>query len=250
MPCGEKIGKIVGFILLNLITIIMIVIYSILKSQTNTIKIEKTPEITTTLNGEKVTHLKEPQQIPKDGWQRIKETIDQWHQACLNKWKSIYIEIKNLPKNESNQQENMRRGALFGDFDMICRNISSMIKYKVRDYDIPESMENWDTVLLVSDENDKPQSIALYDSTKNKLVSLITHPDNLQDTINQNQVRGTATKIVNYLKRISSDQKRDLILDSVGTAVSFYEHLGFKRNTAIPVKENKPIPMIYPYVLA
>lgn len=192
-----------------------------------------------------VVHLKEPEILPREKWATLLKTVQEWKNISLVKIRSIFFDELKLPKAQWPAYLQTPRPKLFGDHILICEGIEQMLAGRIKGKKPHEDTEKWDRVFVVFDTSNKPQSIALYDSTTNHLSLLVTDPNNLQDPTNQNQVRGTAKKIMTLLQEFSNYIDRDLTLSSTGTAVPFYEHLGFERDLTIPIEEGMAIPMIY-----
>ncbi len=98
-------------------------------------------------------------------------------------------------------------------------------------------------VLVSSDENNNPQSIAIYGAIDNHLWYIATHSNNLIHPINKDRIRGSASKIMDLLIRNSNRKKKPIELSSLPLAVSFYEQKGFSKNGDL--ENDGCTPMIY-----
>ncbi len=200
--------KIILFIGLNLITIVMYIIYSILKAQ-NT--------------GAPVQHVYTVGTIQDDKWPAIKKMIEEWKRSSEKKLEQIFG--PNWPSCSDTDA-----GKLFLGHMSICDFMIFSLEAKIKNTSLPG--ENWDTVFVACDSSINVQSIALYDYSQNHLSYILTHPNNLKNSINTSQARGSATAIMNYLKRASDVTGRALTLTAAGPSEEFYKKLGFTSGPA------------------
>ena len=111
-------------------------------------------------------------------------------------------------------------------------------------------MESCTLIYNRRDIEEKTQSIAFYSSKKNKLEYLGTNHDNLPLEFNKNQVRGTASKIMEFLIEKSTLIGKDLILNAIPSARSFYEKHGFVNNGHGNNMDGEPMIYKIPELLA
>ncbi len=132
---------------------------------------------------------------------------------------------------------------LFADQANIASFIKSALDGQIERKPPSRTVENWDKLLICSDQEENIQSMALFDSKTNTLAYLVTSVENIRHSFNIQQTRGSGSKIMNYLIKQSIRNKRELFLSAVSSAVSFYKQFGFKENG--PNIRGETLPMIY-----
>jgi hypothetical protein len=97
-------------------------------------------------------------------------------------------------------------------------------------------LEQWGSVLVCFDEEDKMQAIALYAEGKkkgenNRLVSIATNPDNLRHACNDeipHRVEGAGTLVMLELIKLSFEDGKDIELGAKKEGEEFFNKLGFE----------------------
>ncbi len=191
--------------------------------------------------------IKGIKEIDKKNLDGVIKTLVQWidlsEEKVFNAFGKKYSE---LARGRMYGIEGHLTAKLFGDQIEVCKSmVKSCIEKKQGSQPLPGA-KKWDKVLVFYDENQTPQSIALYDYSENRLPYLVTHSNNIKDPINKNQIRGTATKIMEYLIKISKSENRNLTLSTFQRTKRFYEKFGFVDDKSISYMHGiQAIPMIY-----
>lgn len=179
---------------------------------------------------------------PKERWEEIANTVMEWQQKAFdNELKAcdeIYPEFVKLGKVPSIKIEKESERLTFqhtwiqhikahpSPSMAHCRGISLYISQSLHGIE----GEAFDTILVSRDLKEKIHGIALYNQTANKLVSLVAHPDNIDDKVNhgvENRVKGAGTSIMLHLFRKTMELGIPLKVDSTPNAKKFYEKFQF-----------------------
>lgn len=141
-----------------------------------------------------------------------------------------------------------------GIFDDCC-NISKLVSQCLEHPQ--ESDWLFDTAFVCEDEKKHIQAVALIDECGTcclqsdeayvKLVHIVTHPHNIRSSVNRDEyerVEGSGTALI---KAIAQQTMRGIYLESISSAIPFYQKLGFEKvskNDMAMIEELGCTPMI------
>lgn len=162
-------------------------------------------------------------EIPKENWHKISKIAQDW--ATIAGQKYLEIHGGRYPFFSTRDAYLTDKGKRMRDCDDLCRKISNSI-------DTGNVIEPWDTIITCT-ADEKIQSIALHDSTLNKLGFIVTHPKNIRHRINDlqpEQIRGAGTQIILYLASKTLRSNLNLRLTALESSKKFYDQLGFEED--------------------
>lgn len=167
------------------------------------------------------------------GWGRI--TFEKELDLCLKKYESLNGTFPPDTKDERSfaQIQLFRSRQLPPQECAHHANESSYIVGKLEpEYDLSQDPTPWDTLLTSVDSTGTVQAVALYSERNNRLVNLVTHPNNIPLPEGEEPfgapTRGAGSSVMHYLLHKSLRSNRPLTLEPTDSSIPFFKKFGLQ----------------------